>query len=67
LDAGTFDSLLEAGQVVKEKNISANFHPIIKDAVTKFNEEMKNRIKRNLEAHNMYLREEEKKNTNTIA
>lgn len=61
LDAGTFDSLLEAGRIVKEKNISANFHPIIKEAVAKFNEEMKSRVKRNLEAHNMYLQGVEKK------
>ncbi|MDO8241182.1 MAG: sugar phosphate nucleotidyltransferase [Candidatus Moranbacteria bacterium] len=61
LDAGTFDSLLEAGKIVKDKGISANFHPIIKDAVRKFNEEMKTRLKRNLEAYNIFLREEQNK------
>jgi len=45
LDAGTFDSLLEAGKIVKEKKISKNFHPIIKVAVQEFNEELKERSK----------------------
>ncbi len=41
LDAGTPDSLLEAGLIVKEKGISKNFHPILDQAITEFNEELK--------------------------
>lgn len=41
LDAGTFDSLLEAGNIVKEKEIYKNFDPIINQAVKDFNEELK--------------------------
>lgn len=41
LDAGTFDSLLEAGNVVKEKEIYKNFDPIIEEAIQDFNEESK--------------------------
>lgn len=59
MDAGTFDSLLEAGNIAKEKKISENFHPIVKEAVVKFNQELKYRLKKNLEAHNLYLREEQ--------
>lgn len=64
LDAGTFDSLLEAGNIVKEKGISDNFDPIIKKAVEKFNQELKYRFKKNLESHNLYLREEYDKKNN---
>ncbi len=42
LDAGTFDSLLEANKVVKEKNIYENMDPIINQAIEKFNGELKN-------------------------
>lgn len=41
LDAGTFDSLLDAGNIVREKGISKNMHPIIQNAVKDFNEELK--------------------------
>lgn len=41
LDAGTFDSLLEASRIVKEKEIYKNFHPIVNKAIAEFNEELK--------------------------
>ncbi len=41
LDAGTPDSLLQASLIVKEKGISKNFHPILDQAITEFNEELK--------------------------
>jgi len=41
LDAGTFDSLLVAGQVVKDKKIYENFDPIINEAIQEFNEQLK--------------------------
>jgi len=41
LDAGTFDSLLEAGIFVKEKKIYEKFDPIINRAIVEFNEELK--------------------------
>jgi len=41
LDAGTFDSLLEANKIVKEKEIYKNFDPKIDEAIKKFNEELK--------------------------
>jgi glucose-1-phosphate thymidylyltransferase len=46
LDAGTFDSLLSAGNIVKEKKLYLNFDPIIEEAVAEFNEELK-RIAKN--------------------
>ncbi len=46
LDAGTHDSLLEAGMIVKEKGISKNFHPIIEEATKEFCEIFKNSIKK---------------------
>ena len=48
LDAGTFDSLLEAGQIVKEKEISKNFDPIIERAIAEFNQELKTIAKKKL-------------------
>jgi glucose-1-phosphate thymidylyltransferase len=48
LDAGTFDSLLEAGNIVKEKEIYKNFDPIIDQAIAEFNEELKNIAKKKL-------------------
>jgi glucose-1-phosphate thymidylyltransferase len=48
LDAGTPDSLLEAGIIVKEKGISRNFHPILDQALNEFNEELKIRSKKRL-------------------
>ncbi len=42
LDAGTFDSLLRAGEVVKEKNIYGQMDHRIDEAIKKFNSELKN-------------------------
>ena len=58
LDAGTHESLLEAGQIVKDKKITENFHPIINQAIEDFNEELKMRTKAVLNMHNLHLREE---------
>ena len=41
LDAGTFDSLLEAGNVVKNKKLYQKFDPLINQAIREFNEELK--------------------------
>jgi len=41
LDAGTPDSLLQAGIIVKEKGISKNFHPVLEQAIAEFNEELR--------------------------
>ena len=41
LDAGTFDSLLEAGNIVKNKKLYKKFDPIIDRAIFEFNEELK--------------------------
>ena len=41
LDAGTFDSLLEAGKISKEKGLSKKFHPIVNKAVADFNQEIR--------------------------
>jgi glucose-1-phosphate thymidylyltransferase len=48
LDAGTFDSLLEAGAYVKEKEIYKNFDPLINQAIEEFNEELKAIAKKRL-------------------
>jgi glucose-1-phosphate thymidylyltransferase len=48
LDAGTFDSLLEAGQVVKEKKLYENFDPMIDLAIKEFSEELRELAKRKL-------------------
>lgn len=48
LDAGTFDSLLEAGNIVKEKGIGKKFDPLIDEAIIEFNEELKNIAKKKL-------------------
>jgi len=48
LDAGTFDSLLEAGKVVKERKIYQKFHPMIDKAIDRFNEELKAIAKKKL-------------------
>ncbi|HCP08729.1 MAG TPA: glucose-1-phosphate thymidylyltransferase, partial [Candidatus Moranbacteria bacterium] len=48
LDAGTFDSLLEAGNIVREKEIYKNFDPIINSAIDEFNEEIKAIAKKRL-------------------
>jgi glucose-1-phosphate thymidylyltransferase len=48
LDAGTFDALLEAGNVVKRKKLYENFHPIIEKAIKEFNCELKDICKKRL-------------------
>lgn len=48
LDAGTFDTLLEAGRIVKEKEIYKNFDPQIERAIAEFNAEMKTIAKKQL-------------------
>ena len=48
LDAGTFDSLLEAGNIVKNKEIYKKFDPLIDEAIAEFNEELKNIAKKKL-------------------
>jgi glucose-1-phosphate thymidylyltransferase len=48
LDAGTYDSLLEAGNIVKNKGISKKFDPLIDTAIAEFNEELKNIAKKKL-------------------
>ncbi len=48
LDAGTFDSLLEAGVYVKEKKLYEKFDPIINQAIAEFNEELKLLCKKRL-------------------
>ena len=47
-DAGTFDTLLEAGWIVKEKEIYKNFDPQIEKAIEEFNAEMKTIAKKQL-------------------
>ena len=48
LDAGTFDTLLEAGNVVKEKEIYKKFDPIVDKAIAEFNKELKELAKKRL-------------------
>jgi len=48
LDAGTFDSLLKAGTIVKEKKIYKDFDPIINKALGRFNKELKVLAKKRL-------------------
>ncbi|MFA7209302.1 MAG: sugar phosphate nucleotidyltransferase [Parcubacteria group bacterium] len=48
LDAGTFDSLLEAGRIVKEKGIYRKFDPLIDEAIGEFNKELKEIVKKRL-------------------
>lgn len=48
LDAGTFDSLLEAGNIVKEKGIYKKFDPLVDEAISEFNEELKSIAKKKL-------------------
>lgn len=48
LDAGTFDSLLKAGNIVKEREISRNFDPRVETAVRKFNKNLKEIAKKKL-------------------
>jgi glucose-1-phosphate thymidylyltransferase len=48
MDAGTFDALLEAGKIVKEKEIYKKFDPVINRAIEEFNEELKKIAKKKL-------------------
>ncbi|MFA6393315.1 MAG: sugar phosphate nucleotidyltransferase [Patescibacteria group bacterium] len=48
LDAGTFDTLLLAGQIVKKKKISEKFDPKINAAIKEFNDELKEFAKKKL-------------------
>lgn len=48
LDAGTFDSLLEASNIVKNKEIYKKFDPLIDQAIAEFNEELKTLAKKRL-------------------
>lgn len=48
LDAGTFNSLLEAGNIVKSKKLYKNFHPLVDKAIAEFSEEMKEICKKKL-------------------
>ncbi len=48
MDAGTIDSLLEAGNIVKEKQLYKNFDPLIDSAIAEFNEELKAIAKKRL-------------------
>ena len=48
LDAGTFDTLLEASRIVKEKKLYQNFDPKIEAAIAEFNEEQKALAKKQL-------------------
>ena len=48
LDAGTFDSLLEAGNIVKNKKIYKKFDPIVDKAIAEFNAELKSIAKKKL-------------------
>ncbi len=45
LDAGTYDSLLEAGKIVKKKKLYQQFHPLVEEAMQQFNQELKIRSK----------------------
>lgn len=49
LDAGTFNSLLDAGVIVREKGISRKFHPIVNTAIEEFNAELKVIAKKKLQ------------------
>lgn len=48
LDAGTYDSLLDAGNVVREKGIDKKFDPMINQAIEEFNAELKVMAKKRL-------------------
>lgn len=48
MDAGTFDSLLETGKIVKEKEIYKKFNPMVDEAIGEFNKELKELAKKRL-------------------
>jgi len=47
-DVGTFDSLIQAGNIVKQKKLYKNFHPIIDKAICEFNNKLKDICKKRL-------------------
>jgi glucose-1-phosphate thymidylyltransferase len=48
LDAGTFDSLLDAGNIVRDKELYKNFDPLIDKAIEEYNAELKDLAKKKL-------------------
>ena len=48
LDAGTFDTLLDAGNIVRDKKIYEKFDPMVVEAIEKFNAELKTLAKKKL-------------------
>ena len=48
LDAGTFESLLEAGNIVRDKKIYNNFDPLINKAIVDFNLQLKELSKKKI-------------------
>jgi glucose-1-phosphate thymidylyltransferase len=48
LDAGTFDSLLDAGNIVRDKKIYKNFDPLIDRAIEEYSGELKELAKKRL-------------------
>lgn len=48
LDAGTFDALLEASIIVRDKQLYKDFDPLINQAIAEFNEELKAIAKKRL-------------------
>jgi glucose-1-phosphate thymidylyltransferase len=48
LDAGTFDSLLEAGNIVRDKGLYKKFDPLIDKAIAEYNAELKELAKKRL-------------------
>ncbi|MCK5081014.1 MAG: hypothetical protein KAQ63_02520, partial [Candidatus Moranbacteria bacterium] len=48
LDAGTFDSLLDASNLVKEKKLYKNFDKTIEKAILNYNQKLKEIAKRKI-------------------
>lgn len=48
MDAGTFDSLLEVSNIVRDKKLYKKFDPMIDEAISEFNEELKSIAKKKL-------------------
>jgi len=48
LDAGTYDSLLDAGNIVRDKGINKNFDPLVDKAILEFSAELKAIAKKKL-------------------
>ena len=49
LDAGTFDSLLDASNIVRDKRLYNNFDPLIDEAIQEYNMELKALAKKKLQ------------------